>query len=197
MNKETIQQPPAGAPLSSLQKAKDFFVELIKIVLVSLAIIIPIRHFLIQPFYVKGASMEPNFEDHEYLIIDEITYRFHVPQRGEIVVFRAPTEAQQFFIKRIIGLPGETVSVKEGVVRVNGKSLDETKYLSSDLHTQGDVMVTLKDNEYFVMGDNRNASYDSRLFGPINRTRIIGRTVFRGWPYDRIQWFETPVYDNR
>ena len=88
-----------------------FFVEVIQIILISCAIIIPIRYFLIQPFYVKGASMEPNFFDSEYLIIDELSYRMRVPERGEIVVFRYPRDPKEFFIKRIIGLPGETVEV--------------------------------------------------------------------------------------
>ena len=196
MNEQNSKELDTGHDITSLQKAKDFFVELVKIVLVSLAIIIPIRQFLIQPFYVKGASMEPNFEDHEYLIIDEITYRFRLPMRGEIVVFKAPTEAQQFFIKRIIGLPGETVAVKDGKVLINGDILDEELYLGN-LTTQGDRTEKLKENHYFVMGDNRNASYDSRLFGPIVRSSIIGRTVFRGWPYDKIEWFQAPMYDNK
>ncbi len=194
MNKTSQKELAPQYEITSFQKAKDFVVELVKIVLVSSAIILPVRHFLIQPFYVKGASMEPNFEDHEYLIIDEITYRFRAPERGEIVVFKGPTGAQQFFIKRIIGLPGETVAVKEGAVYINNKKLDETMYLARDLPTQGDVSVKLNNNEYFVMGDNRNASYDSRLFGPIENTAITGRTVFRGWPYDRIEWFTTPSY---
>ena len=85
----------------------SFFFELVKIIVISLVIIIPVRYFLIQPFYVKGASMEPNFYDHEYLIIDEITYRFRDPERGEIIVFRYPRNPQEYFIKRIIGLPGD------------------------------------------------------------------------------------------
>ena len=173
---------------------KDFVIEVGKIVIVSLAIIIPIRHFLIQPFYVKGASMEPNFEDHEYLIVDEITYRLREPARGEIVVFRPPTSTNQYYIKRIVGMPGEEVSVKGERVYINGKLLDEGGYLPSGLATYGEGVVALKSNEYFVMGDNRTASLDSRSFGPIMRDDILGRTVFRGWPYNRIEWFEAPRY---
>src|SRR3989344_901623 len=102
--KRSSDVPPPGSgylpPI--LRDALVFVWELVKVVLISLAIIIPIRYFLIQPFYVKGASMEPNFEDHEYLIIDELTYRFRNPQRGEIVVFRYPLKPTDYFIKRII-----------------------------------------------------------------------------------------------
>src|SRR3989339_174157 len=100
---------------------RNFFIfvfEVIKVVLISLAIIIPVRYFLIQPFYVKGASMEPNFFDHEYLIINEIGYRLAKPQRGDIVVFRYPKDPRQYFIKRVIGLPGETMRIKDGKVFV-------------------------------------------------------------------------------
>lgn len=105
--------------------------ELLEVALISLAIILPIRYFLIQPFYVKGASMEPNFIDHEYLVIDELSYRFREPQRGEIVVFRYPDDPSQYFIKRVIGLPKETVKIENGVITImspensNGFVLDE------------------------------------------------------------------------
>ena len=114
---------------------KDFIWETIKVIVISLAIIIPIRYFLIQPFYVKGASMEPNFHDHEYLIIDEISYRLNDPQRGDVVVFRYPNEPSQYFIKRIIGLPGETVQVEDGQITIinnympQGFILNESSYL--------------------------------------------------------------------
>src|SRR3989344_5652344 len=90
----------------------SYVFELIKVVVISLAIIIPVRYYLIQPFYVKGASMEPNFYDKEYLIIDEISYRFYAPERGDIVVFRYPGDPGQFFIKRVIGLPGESIRIR-------------------------------------------------------------------------------------
>ncbi|HAM88702.1 MAG: Signal peptidase I [Candidatus Falkowbacteria bacterium GW2011_GWC2_38_22] len=183
---------------------KNFFTfvfELIKIVVISLVIIIPIRYFLIQPFYVKGASMEPNFFDHEYLIIDEITYRFNEPQRGDIVVFRYPRNPQEFFIKRMIGLPGETLQIKDGVVTIfnsekpEGFTLDEG-YLPEGLKTYGlsEEKITLSADEYYVLGDNRNSSKDSRSFGPVNRTYITGRVLLRGWPFNRIKLFEAPAY---
>ncbi len=181
----------------------NFVFELLKIVVISLVIIIPIRYFLIQPFYVKGASMEPSFYDHEYLIIDEITYRFNDPQRGDIVVFRYPRNPQEYFIKRMIGLPGESVQIKDGQVIIfneenpDGKILEEY-YLPDDLKTYGmtDEKIVLGNNEFFVLGDNRNSSKDSRSFGPVNESYLTGRVLFRGWPFNRITLFEAPTYSN-
>ncbi len=176
-----------------------FVLEVVQIVLISAAIIIPIRYFLIQPFYVKGASMEPNFYDHEYLIIDELSYRLGHPQRGEIVVFRYPRDPSQFFIKRVIGLPGETVEITNGDVILytqehpNGMVLDET-YLVDERTTQK-MKTTLGTDEYFLMGDNRDESLDSRSFGPVKRSGIIGRVWVRGLPFSRIGTFEPPEYN--
>src|SRR3989338_7579978 len=176
----------------------DFVGEIFHIVIISLAIIVPIRYFLIQPFYVKGASMEPNFYDHEYLIIDELSYRFREPARGDVVVFRYPRDPSQFFIKRVIGLPGETVDLKDGIIVVrndahpDGFRLDEP-YLNEV--TAGRKNVTLGEGQYFIMGDNRDESLDSRGFGPIHREAIIGRVWFRGLPVSRLGLLETPFYN--
>lgn len=168
-----------------------FVWEIFKVVIISLAIIIPVRYFLIKPFYVNGASMEPNFYNHEYLIIDEISYRFGKPTRGNVVVFRYPFDHSQYFIKRIIGLPGETIKIKEGEIyiynqdQLEGAALNEN-YLLPAMKTLGDVEVVLKQDEYYVLGDNRTASLDSRAFGVVKRQDIIGRTLLRGWPLDRV-----------
>jgi signal peptidase I len=179
----------------------SFIFELIKIVVISLVIIIPIRYFLIQPFYVKGASMEPNFYDHEYLIIDEISYRFHQPKRGDIVVFRYPLNPQEYFIKRVIGLPGEKVEIKDGEVHIINKEHPEGIVINEPYLTVGtrsystdEEPVALGENEYFVMGDNRNASKDSRSFGPVNQSFLTGKVLLRGWPFNRVNVFETPAY---
>lgn len=179
----------------------SFLFELVKIVVISLVIIIPIRYFLIQPFYVKGASMEPNFYDHEYLIIDEITYRFQSVQRGDIVVFRYPRNPQEYFIKRIIGLPGDKVQIKDGKVYVfnekdpNGVALDEPYLVpGTGTYSLSDEIITLGNDEIFVLGDNRNSSKDSRSFGPVNKSFITGRVLLRGWPFDRIHYFQAPQY---
>jgi len=146
--------------------------------------------------------MEPNFFDHEYLIIDEISYRFHNPVRGDIIVFRYPKDPQEYFIKRVIGLPGEKVEIRGGQVYIynqefkDGVALDET-YLPKGLQTvdtSGTESVTLGPNEFFVLGDNRNESKDSRSFGPVDKSFLIGRVMFRGWPLDRITLFQTPTY---
>lgn len=161
--------------------------------MISLAIILPIRYFLVQPFYVKGASMEPNFVDHDYLLIDEISYRFYEPTRGDVIVFRYPRDRKQFFIKRIVGLPGERVQIKNGQVFVGPvnsevKQLEET-YLPAGVVTQGrseeQGEVNLQAGQYYVLGDNRPASLDSRAFGPVATGDIIGRIWVRGWPWER------------
>ncbi|PWB38520.1 MAG: signal peptidase I [Parcubacteria group bacterium] len=166
--------------------------EVVKVVLISLAIIVPIRLFLVQPFYVEGASMEPNFHDKEYLIINEISYRFDQPQRGEVVIFKSPADDRVYYIKRIIGLPGEEVEVRSGHIYVNGQELKETyvaKFSNDNI-----AAITLKASEYYVLGDNRTNSHDSRKFGAINKDRIIGKVWFRGWPADRISTFNLPSY---
>lgn len=179
----------------------NFIFELIKIVVISVVIIVPIRYFLIQPFYVKGASMEPAFYDHEYLIIDEISYRFNDSKRGEVIVFRYPRDPQEYFIKRVIGLPGEKVQIKDGSVYIYNKEnpvgfLLEEKYLSPDLKTYGSTneIVSLDKDEYFVLGDNRNSSKDSRIFGPVKRSFIIGRVLWRGWPFSRAGFINSAEY---
>lgn len=183
---------------------KNFFsyvFELVKVVVISLAIIIPIRYYLIQPFYVKGASMEPNFYDKEYLIIDEISYRFHEPVRGDITVFRYPRNPEEYFIKRVIGLPGEKVQIKDGLVFIfnqehpDGIKLEE-KYLPADIKTYGlsEDFTVLSGSEYYVLGDNRNASKDSRSFGPVDKKFITGRVLLRGWPFNKINVFAAPEY---
>ncbi len=168
--------------------------EVVKVVAMALAIVVVVKHFLFQPFYVKGASMEPNYEDHEYLIIDELTYRFNDPKRGEVVVFRYPNDPSQYFIKRVIGLPGDAINIQESGVLVNGKLLDESAYLDATVQTSGSVEVTLGQDEYFLMGDNRPSSLDSRIFGPVNRSYIVGRTWFRAWPFSRLTRFQAPSY---
>ncbi len=183
------EQEPANKPTS----VRDFFVELLQVVIVALAIIIPVRYFFIKPFYVKGASMEPTFFDHEYLVIDEISYRFKEPVRGDIIVFRYPRDPKQYFIKRIIGLPGETVQITGNHVFINGDQIDEN-YLDASTKTVGEIVVTLQPDEYFVLGDNRSFSLDSRSFGPLPRQYVVGKTWIRGWPFNKITIFAPPTY---
>lgn len=180
---------------------KKFFLfvwEIVKVVCISLAIILPVRYYLIQPFYVKGASMEPNFHDREYLIVDEISYRLKSPERGQVIVFRYPKNPQEFFIKRIIALPGEEVQFKDGKVIIfniahpDGMTLDE-KYLPVNLLTEDDNTgkIKVENNEYFVLGDNRSNSKDSRSFGAVDKSFVIGKILFRGWPVNEITLFNS------
>jgi len=171
-----------------------FVWEILKIVIIALVIVIPIRYFLFQPFIVKGQSMEPNFEDSNYLIVDELSYRFRDPQRGEVVVFRYPRNVSQRFIKRIIGLPGEKIEIEASVVMVDGKILDESEYFPSGVQTLGNIQISLDENEYFVLGDNRISSFDSRQWGTLPRKNIIGRVYFRAWPITDLTKFEVPSY---
>jgi signal peptidase I len=180
-----------------MKKFLLFVLEITKVVVLSLAIILPVRYFLIQPFYVKGASMEPNFHDSEYLIIDELSYRFTKPERGQVIVFRYPRDPQEYFIKRVIGLPGEEVQIKDGHIIIynsvhpEGLTLKEA-YLPADLETlsASESKIALGANEYFVLGDNRNASKDSRSFGAVDQSFLTGKVLFRGWPLDKITWFD-------
>jgi len=171
-----------------------FVWEILKIVFIALVIVIPIRYFLFQPFIVKGQSMEPNFEDSNYLIVDELSYRFRDPQRGEVVVFRYPRNVSQRFIKRIIGLPGEKIEIEASVVMVDGKILDESEYFPSGVQTLGNIQISLDENEYFVLGDNRISSFDSRQWGTLPRKNIIGRVLIRAWPITTLTKIEVPSY---
>ncbi|MBU0596986.1 signal peptidase I [Patescibacteria group bacterium] len=177
-----------------------FFLELIKVALLAGITIGLVRYFLFKPFYVKGQSMENTFYEHEYLIIDEISYRFREPERGEVIVFRSPTNPEDFYLKRVIGLPGERVKVEENKVVIynveypQGMVLDEG-YLDIGDQTVGSDNIVLGDNQFYVLGDNREASFDSRRFGPIDGSEIVGRTWFRGFPFNRIGVFNAPDYE--
>ena len=173
-----------------------FFWEIAKIVIISLAIIVPIRFFVIQPFFVRGASMFPSLNSGDYLIINEIGYRFNEPKRGEVVVFRPPQNSGQFYIKRVIGLPGEVVKIENGEVWL-GKSevsLEKIAEKYVDGRTLGQEIVQLKAGEYFVLGDNRNASSDSRNWGVLPRENIIGKAWIRAWPLDKFEIISNPIY---
>lgn len=181
-----------GEPMqTALKRFAREFLEIGKVLLISILIVIPIRYFIVQPFVVRGASMEPNFEDHEYLVIDEVSYYVRPPARGEVIVFRYPKIPSQFFIKRIIGLPGEQVEIKDSHVRVinakypKGMLLDET-YLPEGRVTQPNMLTTLSATEYFVLGDNREFSSDSRIWGSLDKKFVVGRVLLRAWPVGKI-----------
>ncbi|MFH1183085.1 MAG: signal peptidase I [Candidatus Moraniibacteriota bacterium] len=189
LNKKLLKQRShGGAILASI-------LEMAQVIAVSLIIVFLVRSYLIQPFLVKGASMEPTFQDGNYLIIDEITYRLRVPQRGEVIVFKYPRDPKQYFIKRIVGLPNERVEIKDQKITIyssdfpNGKELNEV-YLPPDDSTKGNITIQLGTNEYFVLGDNRPFSSDSRYWGAVSRDLIVGRAWIRAWPPSEVSVFK-------
>lgn len=170
----------------SINKAEGgFFLEILKFTVVAILIVAPIRFFIAQPFIVKGESMDPTFADGQYLIVDELTYRTHAPERGDVVVFKYPKDPSKYFIKRIVGLPDETVKINEGKVFISGGKypdgllLDESyiKNVSYETFTE-----KLGADEYFAMGDNRTNSLDSRIWGPLPKDNIVGRVLVRLFP---------------
>ncbi|MBU6500677.1 MAG: signal peptidase I [Patescibacteria group bacterium] len=175
------------------------FLEVIEIALVAIGAVFLIRSFLIQPFLVSGSSMAPNFENGDYLLIDELTYHFRAPQRGEVIVFRYPNDTSTYFIKRVIGLPGERIEIKNDSITVfsdtdpKGLVLDEN-YLPKSTVTSGDEIIQLKQGEYLMLGDNRAYSFDSRSWGPLPAKDIIGIVRLRLWPPAGVTAFAAPQY---
>ena len=163
----------------------SFVWELGKIGIIALVIVLPLRLFVFQPFLVKGDSMIPSFHNGDYLIIDELSYAFRSPERGEVIVLKFPYDPSQRFIKRIVGLPGETLEIKDGKVVIyhpdsqDAFVLDESEYMGSTFDTPGSIRVQLKEGEYFVLGDNREFSSDSRSWGPLSEKYIVGRMMWK------------------
>jgi signal peptidase I len=162
---------------------KENFLNIIEFVLLLIIVVLPIRFFLLEPFLVKGLSMEPNFHNFDYLIVDKLTYFLREPKRGEVVVFKPPFNDRVYYIKRVIGLPLERLILEESKIIIFNKDNPKGFVLNEDYvqnhYTFGKIEVTLGPNEYFVLGDNREVSYDSRKWGPVQKDRIIGRVVFQ------------------
>lgn len=173
-------------------KKESFFQETIKFALITLAIVLPIRLFIAEPFIVSGTSMLPTFENGEYLIIDRLTYRFEEPVRGEVVVFRYPKDPSKYFIKRIIGLPGEEINITGNKITIKNTNNPEGFELDQSFisrQSPSNVSTKLGSDEYFVMGDNRPASSDSRYWGSLPKNHIVGRALVRLFPFTRISVF--------
>lgn len=169
------------------KKKKGFFRELIEVVFFVALIVIPIQTFIGRTFIVVGNSMYPTFENKDYLIVDKFTYQFNDPKRGDVVVFHPPINKKTYYIKRVIGLPFETVQVENNVVTVINAQGEQTiiePYVSST--SEGKTLISLKENEYFVMGDNRAVSSDSRAWGVLPRENISGRAFVRLFPFRHI-----------
>ena len=198
---ENLPTPPEETEPESVRSGFLLFLwDFFKVFAIAIAVIIPIRWFLFQPFVVTGDSMKPNFHDGNYLVIDELSYRLREPARGEVVVLRAPNSPNEFFIKRVVGLPGERIVVEDGHVRIyseehpEGAVLQES-YLPNNNLTYGNVDTLLRKDEYFVLGDNRLSSSDSRFWGTLRRSEIIGRAVIRVFPVSEFTIFPTPQYE--
>jgi signal peptidase I len=178
---------------STVQKKESVLSEIIHFSLIALLIVLPIRLFVAQPFIVSGASMETTFSTGQYLIVDQLTYHFKNPARGEVIVFRYPKDPSKFFIKRIIGMPGDTITISGRTVTISNKDhtdgvvIDES-YVH-DMKPNATITETLSTGEYFVMGDNRNASSDSRAWGVLQRDSIVGRAFLRLFPFTSIGAF--------
>ncbi|MBP6884189.1 MAG: signal peptidase I [Candidatus Pacebacteria bacterium] len=186
------EQKPVGtenAPEVKIEKSKKQSTwELLRFGLIALIAVLGIRTFVVQPFIVSGSSMVPTFEDGQYLIIDEISYNLSKPQRDDVIVFKYPKDPSKFFIKRIIGLPNETVDIKNGEIIITNADNKEGFKLEEPYVkniTNGNTHFELKDGEYFVMGDNRPNSSDSRYWGALNENLVVGKVLLRLWPINK------------
>ncbi len=168
---------------------KQTFWDLLRFGLIALIIVVPIRLFIAEPFVVSGSSMFPTFQNGNYLIVDKISYRFQDPKRDDVIVFRYPNDTTKFFIKRIIGLPGETVDIAGSVVTITNSTYKDGLILKQPFvenQAENKIHAVLADDEYFVMGDNRSGSSDSRYWGPLKRDLITGKAFLRLLPVSKV-----------
>jgi len=181
-----------------LRKIYFFFIDTMQTILLAASIFLIIYIFLFRPFQVSGESMFPTFKNREYILTNLITLRFAPPARGDVVVFKAPTDHEKDFIKRVMGLPGDSVYIKGGFVYINGKKADEHVYLGSDVRTYGgaflqeDTPVTVPEGNILVMGDNRPFSSDSREWGFLKISEVIGKSIFVYWPINKMRVVKNP-----
>ena len=172
-------------------KSENFWLETLRFIVVAALIVFPIRYFIAEPFIVSGSSMDPTFENGQYLIVDEISYRFEPPARGDVVIFKYPLDPKKYYIKRIVGLPNETLTMHDTSLTIKtatGESITWSEpYVKNSIAQE--FTATLNEGEYFVMGDNRPASSDSRIWGPLERRYIVGKPVVRLLPVTKINLF--------
>ncbi len=181
MNPENVP-PPQGKFLGILK-------EIVLFVIIAFGIILPFRVYVAEPYLVDGRSMDPTFDTGDYLIVDKLSYRFNKPERNSVIVFKYPGNTSKSFIKRIIGLPGETVIVDEKSTKIINKENPEGFELEQSYVTHPSPVtykVTLENDEYFVMGDNRAESFDSRSWGPLEKKYILGKPIVRLYPLNKI-----------
>ncbi len=177
--------------------------EVVEVALVAIGAVFLIRTFLVQPFLVSGASMVPNFSNGDYLLVDELSYRFRGANRGEVVVFRYPKDESTYFIKRVIGLPGDTIEITDGEVTITNPEHAKGFVLPEDylppntptvVRPGGESNFTLKEGQYLVLGDNRSYSFDSRDWGILDAKEIVGLVRLRLWPAKGFTVFAAPQY---
>lgn len=161
------------------------FGEIIESIAIAVVLAVIIRFFLFQPFYIPSGSMKPTLTEGDRIIVNKITYRFSKPQRGDIMVFKYPINPKRDFIKRIIGLPGETILIKDSALYIN-ENFIEQPFLPKGLKYPDFGPIKIAENQYFMMGDNRNNSEDSRFWGTLPKQNIIGKAMFIYWPVNRL-----------
>lgn len=166
---------------------------LLSFILIVIAIVVPVRIFIAKPFIVSGTSMSPTFESWHYLIIDQVTYQLREPERGEVIVMKYPLDTSRYFIKRIIGLPGDTVIINgSGITIKNAENKDgvllSEPYVADINKSENHLITELGPDEYYVMGDNRGASADSRYWGTLPKKDIVGRAYVRLFPFTQIEY---------
>lgn len=185
-----MNEPNPETPVETKSK-KGFFKELFSYIFFAVIIVVPIRMFIMQPFIVNGSSMDTTFASGQYLIIDEVSYRFNEPARGDVIVFKYPKNPKIYYIKRIIGLPNDTVLINNSVVTIINEA-NPDGFIMSEQYTHsptiGNATTELGDNEYFVMGDNRLVSADSRYWGALPRKNIVGKPILRLFPFSMIDY---------
>jgi signal peptidase I len=157
----------------------------------SLLMVFLVRSFIAQPFVVNGASMEPTFHTNEYLIVDQLSYELGTPHRGEVIIFKYPLIPSRYFIKRVIALPGETIKIsgtKVEIKRVGSEEFETLEEPYVEFQKESFVEMVLKEDEYFVMGDNRMASLDSRSWGPLKESFVVGKAFVRLFPPSKVDF---------
>ncbi|MEK7533733.1 MAG: signal peptidase I [Patescibacteria group bacterium] len=181
-----------------IRKIYNFLIDTIQSLLLAASVFLVIYIFFFRPFQVKGESMYPNFRDNQYILTNIISLHFHDPKLGVVIVFKSPQDPEKDYIKRVIGVPGDRVLIKDGNIYLNGKKLDEISYIKREIETNAGSFlkesqeITVTDENYFVLGDNRLYSSDSREWGFVPRKNIIGESFFAYWPLDSMSLIKNP-----
>lgn len=181
-----------------LKKIYNFTLDTMQTILLAASIFLVVYIFLFRPFQVSGESMFPTYKNKEYVLTSLIHIRFEELRRGDVIVFHSPTDPDKDYIKRVMALEGDTIYIKDGFVYVNDKKVDESKYLSDEVRTYGGnfmqegIPVTVPEDNYIVIGDNRPFSSDSREWGFLTKSKVIGKSLFVYWPANKMRLIENP-----